>query len=69
MDEDEIELEEFEGEKEQVPSSRVRTAVSIVKPGKGGMVIDASTDGLSFLLSMIIKPSIALTYCLYITAS
>ncbi|EGG11860.1 uncharacterized protein MELLADRAFT_101606 [Melampsora larici-populina 98AG31] len=49
MDEDEeIELESEDVEKEQIQNTRVRTAISIVKTGKGGMVIDSTTDGLSF---------------------
>ncbi|KAH9823409.1 mitochondrial glycoprotein [Melampsora americana] len=49
IDEDEeIELENEENEKPEIESTRVRTAISIIKSGKGGMVIDSTTDGLSF---------------------
>ncbi|CAH7671911.1 mitochondrial glycoprotein [Phakopsora pachyrhizi] len=45
---EEIELESEEGEKGATGSCRIRTAISIMKPGKGGMVIDSTTDGTGF---------------------
>ncbi|PLW12592.1 hypothetical protein PCANC_25323 [Puccinia coronata f. sp. avenae] len=45
--------EELEGgpedeDKEALGNCRIRTAISIMKPQKGGMVIDCSTDGTTF---------------------
>jgi complement component 1 Q subcomponent-binding protein len=40
-----LEVEEEEDDKDAIGSCRIRTAISIIKPGKGGMVIDSSTDG------------------------
>jgi len=47
MDE-ELEGEPEDDEKDAVGNCRIRTAISIMKPGKGGMVIDSSTDGATF---------------------
>lgn len=49
MDE-ELEGEPEDDDKDAVGNCRIRTAISIMKPGKGGMVIDSSTDGEQFLL-------------------
>ncbi|WAR56541.1 hypothetical protein PtB15_7B390 [Puccinia triticina] len=45
---DELEEESEDDDKEAIGNCRIRTAISIMKPGKGGMVIDSSTDGASF---------------------
>ncbi|KAG0144163.1 hypothetical protein CROQUDRAFT_660340 [Cronartium quercuum f. sp. fusiforme G11] len=43
-----LELEGPDGEKSVVSNTRIRTAISIVKSGKGGLVIDCTTDGTGF---------------------
>ncbi|EFP87952.1 Mitochondrial acidic protein mam33 [Puccinia graminis f. sp. tritici] len=48
MDDEGLEVEEEEDDKDAIGSCRIRTAISIIKPGKGGMVIDSSTDGSTF---------------------
>ncbi|KAH9444257.1 hypothetical protein Pst134EA_032429 [Puccinia striiformis f. sp. tritici] len=47
MDE-ELEVEPEEDGKDAIEDCRIRTAISIMKPGHGGMVIDSSTDGSTF---------------------
>lgn len=45
---DELDVELEDGDKEPLSNCRIRTAISIMKPGKGGLVIDSTTDGTSF---------------------
>jgi hypothetical protein len=49
MDE-ELEGEPEDEDKEALGNCRIRTAISIMKPQKGGMVIDCSTDGAQLLI-------------------
>ncbi|MBW0533375.1 hypothetical protein O181_073090 [Austropuccinia psidii MF-1] len=45
---DELELENEDGEKGQIGNCRIRSAITITKPGKGGIIIDSTTDGTAF---------------------